>query len=317
MINLGQIFSHYKIESLLGEGSMGLIYKAFDLKLSRTVALKFLPLNLCHNNEEKKRFISEAKLASSFDHINICTIHDIDETSDGQIFIVMPCYDGETLEKTLNKGRLEEDKIIDIILQITNGLIKVHANGIIHRDIKPSNIIITEDETVKIVDFGIARFTVSGISDKDESISGSLNYMSPEQIMGDKVNQTTDIWSLGVIFYQMLTGELPFKGEYHAAITYSILNDDPSFETQNNSSISEPLKNIVFKMLKKKSDDRYQSMECFKKDLEEYIHSQNPLIVFKESLKKNRLKVLLIILATFLIVFLVYPKIYKYNFRHI
>jgi serine/threonine protein kinase len=231
---IGQTISHYKILEKLGGGGMGVVYKAEDTKLKRTIALKFLPPVFSFDQEAKKRFINEAQTASSLQQHNICTIHDIDETKDGQIFICMDCYEGETLKKKIERGQIKTDEAIDIILQVAAGLQKAHEKGIIHRDIKPANIFITNEGVVKILDFGLAKLTGQSMMTKMGETVGTIAYMSPEQTRGELVDQRTDIWSLGVVLYEMMTGQLPFKGDYDSAMIYSILNEEPKHLTDCN-----------------------------------------------------------------------------------
>jgi serine/threonine protein kinase len=219
--------SHYKILEKLGSGGMGDVYKAEDTKLKRMVALKFLPPELTRDQEAKNRFVHEAQAASSLDHSNICTIYEIDETEDGQMFIAMACYEGETLKKKIERGPLPVDEAIDIVLQIAQGLSKAHEKGIMHRDIKPANILITEDGHVKIIDFGLAKLTGQTRLTKTGMTMGTVAYMSPEQARGETVDHRTDIWSLGVVLYEMITAQSPFKGEYEQAVLYSILHEEP------------------------------------------------------------------------------------------
>lgn len=260
----GKIVSHYKILEKLGGGGMGEVYKAEDIKLKRTVALKFLPMYFSQDEEAKKRFIQEAQTASSLDHSNICTIYEIDETREfpdnvvGRLFIAMAYYKGETLKKKIRPRLMDQNDVIDIAIQIAKGLAKAHQQGIIHRDIKPANIMVTIDGIAKIVDFGLARLASRSEITRPEITMGTLSHISPEQLQGKNIDKRTDIWSFGVMLYEMLTGELPFKGDIDQAVIYSILNEAPE---PFNVAISEPLKTIVYKSLKKNPEDRFQNME--------------------------------------------------------
>ncbi len=223
---IGKTISHYKILEKLGGGGMGVVYKAEDTKLKSTVALKFLPQDLSRDDESKDRFIHEAQAASALEHNNICNIHEIDEMDDGQMFIAMACYDGETLKKKIGGGPLKLEDAIDISLQISEGLSKAHEKEIVHRDLKPANVMLTKDGVVKILDFGLAKLRGQTKLTKVGTTLGTAPYMSPEQARGEEVDNRTDVFSLGVLLYEMLTGQLPFKGDYHEAIIYSILNED-------------------------------------------------------------------------------------------
>ncbi len=178
---IGQTISHYEIVEKLGQGGMGVVYKALDTRLNRTVALKFLPLELTHKAEAVERFVNEAQTASSLDHANICTVHEINETEEGQLYIVMAYYAGETLEKKVSSGQLSVDSAIDIVMQVARGLERAHEAGITHRDIKPSNLIITPRGEVKIIDFGLAKLAGQSRLTKTGSTPGTMAYMSPEQ----------------------------------------------------------------------------------------------------------------------------------------
>jgi serine/threonine protein kinase/tetratricopeptide (TPR) repeat protein len=257
---IGKTVSHYKILEKLGEGGMGVVYEAEDTKLKRTVALKFLPPELTRDLEAKERFIREAQAASALQHHNICTIHDIDETPEGQLFIVMDCYEGETLKNKIKEKRIKKKEVVDIAIQIGQGLEKAHEKGIIHRDIKPANIFITNDGVVKILDFGLAKLSGQAQLTKDSSTLGTVAYMSPEQLSGKEVDQRTDIWSLGVVLYEMLTEKLPFKGDYEQAVTYSILNEQPESVTSLRTGVPMELEHIVNKCLQKDPDERYQTV---------------------------------------------------------
>jgi len=262
---IGKTIYHYKILERIGQGGMGVVYKAEDTKLKRTVALKFLPSDLTRDPEAKERFINEAQTASALDHNNICTIYEINETKpdpgdagDGQLFLAMACYDGKTLKEKIEEGQLTEEEAINIAVQIGQGLAKAHEKGIVHRDIKPANIMITDDGVVKILDFGLAKLAGQTKLTKSGSTLGTVAYMSPEQSRGEQVDHRTDIWSLGILFYEMLAGQLPYKGEYEHAIIYSIINEDAELLTAIKPDISPEIASIVEKALTKESDSRYQ-----------------------------------------------------------
>ena len=254
---VGETISHYKIIKQLGEGSRGIVYKAEDLKLNRFVALKFFPTNLEVNEREKERFIQEAKAASALDHENICTVHEIDETEHGQIFICMALYEGETLMDKVKRGPLKLEEVVDISIQVARGMEKAHQKGIVHRDIKPQNLIITEDGVVKIVDFGLAKLEGQKKLTREGITVGTVSYMSPEQARGDIVDHRTDIWSLGIVMYEMITGRLPFRGEFTETVIHSILGVDPDPITALRSGIPLELERIVNKCLSKDSSYRY------------------------------------------------------------
>ena len=264
---IGKITSHYKILEKLGSGGMGIVYKAEDTKLHRTVALKFLPLELTSDEEAKKRFIHEAQTASSLQHNNICTVHEIDETTDGQLFITMDYYEGVTLKDKINRELLSLDEIIEITTQIAEGLNKAHKQGIIHRDIKSANIFITKEGTVKILDFGLAKKLDHTQITRVGTKIGTTDYMSPEQIKGEKVDQRTDIWSLGVLLYEMLTGQLPFQADYEQAIIYLILNQEPEDVRKFRIDVSHNLLTILEKAITKDREDRYKDMASLLEEL--------------------------------------------------
>jgi len=266
---LGKTISHYKIIEKLGEGGMGVVYQAEDSTLKRLVALKFLPKELTHDEKTKKRFIHEAQTASALEHHNICNIHEIDETEDGQLFISMAYYDGMSLKKKIEKERfLSIDEILNIIIQITQGLIIAHESNIIHRDLKPDNIMVTHRGEVKIIDFGIAKLARKTNLTRIGSMLGTCDYMSPEQTQGATVDFRSDIWQLGVILYEMITGQLPFKGDYDEVVLYSILNEEPLSIQNLRKEIPAELQHVVKKAMNKKPEDRYKSGEELLKELQ-------------------------------------------------
>ena len=288
---IGQTVSHYKILEKLGGGGMGVVYKAEDTKLKRTVALKFLPPVFSFDQEAKKRFINEAQTASSLQHNNICNIHDIDETKDGQIFICMDCYEGETLKKKIDRGQIKTEEAIDIIVQAAAGLQKAHEKGIIHRDIKPANIFITNDGVVKILDFGLAKLSGQTMMTKMGETVGTIAYMSPEQTRGELVDQRTDIWSLGVVLYEMLTRNLPFKGDYDSAMIYSILNSNPEPITGLSDDIPVEMEQIVNKCLDKDKEYRYQRIDDLLTDLRRFKRETSGVSIASGDLKRTATKV--------------------------
>ncbi|MGD8979881.1 MAG: serine/threonine-protein kinase, partial [candidate division WOR-3 bacterium] len=265
---IGETISHYRILEELGGGGMGVVYKAKDIKLKRNVALKFLPHDLTRDRTAKQRFIKEAQTASSLDHPNICNIHEIDETKDGQLFICMACYEGETLKRTIEKGPLDIDRIIDITLQVAQGLVKAHSKEIVHRDIKPANIFITEDGHVKILDFGLAKLVGKSSLTKTGTATGTVAYMSPEQASGEEVSYQTDIWSLGAVLYEMLSGIQPFKGDSWEAVVYAILNNEPQKIRLSRPDTPDALQTVVQRMLQKNPQRRYKNVDNLINDLE-------------------------------------------------
>ena len=264
---IGQTLSHYKILEKLGEGGMGIIYKAEDLKLKRTVVLKVLPDSMTKDKDFKRRFIQEAQNASSLQHNNICTIHEIDKTSDGQLFISMDFYEGESLKSRIGKGSLNVDEITVITLQIAEGLHRAHENKIVHRDIKPANIFITKEGTVKILDFGLAKRIDRSQFTQVGARFGTTDYMSPEQLKGEKVDRRTDIWSLGIVLYEMLTGHHPFQADHEQAVVYLILNQDPEDVRKYRTDMPAGLVDILEKSLAKEREDRYEDLARMIEDL--------------------------------------------------
>ena len=264
---IDKTISHYKVLEKLGGGGMGIVYKAQDTKLDRFVALKFLPPNIGADDEEKKRFILEARAASSLEHNNICTVYEIGETQDGQIFIALAYYDGETLKKKIQKGPLKVTEALDITIQIAEGLAKAHGQGVVHRDIKPPNIMITNNNVVKVLDFGLAKLSGQSRITTAGTTLGTIAYMSPEQAAGDKVDHRTDIWSLGVVLYEMLTGEVPFKAEHERAIIYMIMNEETLPPSSLDRKIPHQIDSLFAKLLQKDQNKRHQNVEELIKEL--------------------------------------------------
>ena len=246
---IGKTITHYRIIEKLGEGGMGVVYKAEDNKLKRQVALKFISPVLTRSKEANERFIFEAQTASALDHQNISTIYEIDKSVEGRMFISMAYYNGRTLREIISRGQLPIEKVVDFAIQIAAGLSKAHKKGIIHKDIKPANIIIDEDNTVKIIDFGLSKLQSTFNSVLPKGTMGTVLYMSPEQIEGKEIDNRTDIWSLGVTIYEMLTATKPFEGEFDQTIIYSILNEEPEQISNLVPEVPPELKKILSKSI--------------------------------------------------------------------
>lgn len=257
----------YEILKELGGGGMGQVYKARDKKLNRFVALKFLSPGLSSHREAIARFIQEAQTASVLDHQNICTVHEIDETPDGQLYIAMACYDGETLKRKIERCVQDFAGALEAVIQIAQGLAKAHSQGIIHRDIKPANVIETGDHVMKIVDFGLAKLASEARLTRAAILIGTPAYMSPEQATGEDVDHRTDLWSLGVVFYELLTGQLPFSGDNERSILYSIINRPPIPLLDLRSDVPEEADWIILKCLQKNPERRYASADRLLADL--------------------------------------------------
>jgi serine/threonine protein kinase/Flp pilus assembly protein TadD len=262
---LGQTISHYRITQKLGAGGMGVVYKATDLKLERTVALKFLPHDIVVTGTDRERLVREARAASTLDHPNIGVIHGLEESEDRQFFIVMGYYEGMTLAEKLDRGVVPLREALDLAIQIARGLGAAHARNIVHRDIKPSNVIITPDNVAKIVDFGLARVVASASATQSMSLTGTLPYMAPEQILGEPVDQRSDVWALGVVLVQMITGSHPFVRPNTAAMTFAILNQPPSAL----DAVPDAVQPLIYKTLSKKPEHRQANALELLSDLEE------------------------------------------------
>jgi tetratricopeptide (TPR) repeat protein len=264
---VGRTILHYEILEKLGAGGMGVVYKALDTKLDRPVALKFLAENLIPDPESKARFIHEARAASKLDHPNICTIHEIEESPDGQTFICMAWCDGETLQRRIEGGAVAVEEALDIAMQVAVGLEEAHAALIVHRDIKPSNIMISSKGQAKIMDFGLAKLADTTRLTRSAATVGTVQYMSPEQVKGEDVDHRTDIWSLGVVLYELLAGRLPFSGDYEATVLYAIVNEDFEPASRINAAVPAAIDEILAKALKKDPRERYASARELRDDL--------------------------------------------------
>jgi len=273
-IQIGKTISHYQVLELLGQGGMGEVYLAEDTKLKRKVALKFLPQNFICYDDSKERFIQEAQVAAALNHPNICTIFEMNETEE-LLFIAMEFIDGQNLKEKIDEESIAPNDLIDIAIQISEGLQAAHTESIVHRDIKSTNIMVTSNGHVKIMDFGLAKLIGQVEKTETNSVMGTISYMSPEQARGEEIDHLSDIWSFGVVLYEILACQMPFQGEYDQVIIYSIMNEDHKPLSDFCSDIPSQMQKIVDKCLEKKCDDRYQNdkeiltdLKALKKTLE-------------------------------------------------
>jgi len=276
---ISETISHYKILEKLGEGGMGVVYKAQDTKLDRVVVLKFLSAQIRGDPEVKSRFVHEAKAAAALNHPHICTIYEIDEF-EGQPFIAMEFIEGRELQEIVNtplsppsRGELKGGvvplpDVLKYAIQIADGLQAAHEKGIIHRDIKPANIMVTSNGQVKIMDFGLAKVTGQTKLTQTGTTVGTIAYMSPEQLRGETVDASTDLWAFGAVLYELATGRMPFQEDYGAALMYSIVNETPPPPSELRNDLPSDLERIILKCLCKLPKDRYPSAQKLWRDLQ-------------------------------------------------
>ena len=257
---IGRTISHYKITEKLGEGGMGVVYKAEDIRLKRPVALKFLPPEALDDKERQDRFLHEAQAAAALNHPNVCVVHEIDN-ADGRTFIVMEFIEGESVKDKVASRPIKLNEALGITIQVGEALKAAHAKAIVHRDVKSANIMVTAEGLGKIMDFGLAQLSERTKLTKTGSSLGTPAYMSPEQALGQKIDHRSDIWSFAVVLYEMISGQLPFKGEVEAAVAYSIVNEEPEPLTSLRVGVPVELDRIVAKALAKDPDERYQHID--------------------------------------------------------
>lgn len=280
--------SHYKILEKLGEGGMGEVYKAEDTKLIRFVALKFLLKQLTQSEKACQRFRNEARMVAPLDHPNICTVHELNKTDDGQLYFVMGFCEGETLQQKIENKKLKLRKVLDYAIQTAQGLSEAHNQGITHRDIKASNLMVTPKGVVKILDFGISKVDRFDMHTRTGAVFGSLGYMSPEQSTGKTLDHRTDIWSFGVVLYQAFSGRMPFQGENDGVILNGILNEQPPALRELVPNIPIVLEHIVEKAMAKNPDDRYTNIDEMLLDLQNATRQIFRTAVSREDRNKKR-----------------------------
>lgn len=265
-LGVSREFGPYKVVGKIGMGGMGIVYKALDSRLDRTVAVKCLAPQLSADENVRQRFVTEARAASRLDHVNICVIYDIGETPDKQLYFTMPYYEGDTLKKKIRSGTLLANEVLTIAMQVGEGLVAAHDENILHRDIKPANIMLTNDGGVKILDFGVAK--IAGVENTGTGAAlGTVAYMSPEQLKGDVVDKRTDVWSLGVILYEMFVGKRPFRGKYTHEIMFAVMNDEVRDVREHVEDAPDMLNDILQRALQRDPQQRYQNVNELLNDL--------------------------------------------------
>ncbi len=255
---VGTVVSHYSVLSRLGGGAQGRVYLAHDSHSDRQVALKFLLPQCCNDDVAIERFVREAKAGSAATHPNICSVYGLESTSEGDLFIAMSYCEGRTLKQRLERGALPVEEAVTIAMQLAEGLAAAHTHGVVHRDVKPGNLMMTADG-IKILDFGLARLADSHQLTFESALCGTTAYMSPEQSRGDQVDARSDVWAAGVVLYEMLGGEVPFRGSHSDAVVYSIRHDAPRPLTSRVRGIPSELESVVMRCLRKDPRERFQS----------------------------------------------------------
>ena len=284
---IGTTISHYRILSQLGKGGMGVVYKAEDTRLKRTVALKFIASEFVGKESEKIRLLREAQAAAALEHENICTVYEIDEV-EGRIFIVMALAEGENLHEMISSGKLETELALDLAAQMAEGLQEAHDKGIVHRDIKPANVIVTSRPQAKIMDFGLAKIANEAQITEVGIAMGTAPYMSPEQAKGEPVDHRTDIWSLGITLYEMLSGRLPFVADQVPTLLYSICHNEPNPIDSERRALPVGIEAIINKCLAKNPNNRYQSAGALKEDIERLKRGSGGLAAFDTNTHHDR-----------------------------
>jgi serine/threonine protein kinase len=272
---VGKTIAHYKVLAKLGEGGMGVVYTAEDTRLQRTVALKFLPHGTSGAQKDQERLLHEARAAATLNHPNICTIYSVEE-AEGERFIVMEYVKGMHLREKVQAGEMKADNALDYAIQSAEALQEAHSQGVVHRDIKTENIMVNERGQVKVMDFGLAKLKGALRLTKSRSTVGTLAYMSPEQIDGRDVDARSDIFSLGVVLYELLSGRYPFRGEHEAAMVYSIMNEEPEPVQKHIPEASSELIHIFNRALEKDPGDRYQSVQEMLIDMRRLKKDRDP-----------------------------------------